>query len=305
MLPINYHHLFYFWTIAKSGSIAAATKQLYLSQPALSNQLKQLEASCGARLLLRTRNGVSLTFEGRAVFERCERIFKEGEELTALIRNGFKFPAVLRMGVRPTISREVLLKVIDFAAKSYPSSKIAATGGEPEMMISHLKSGTVDLVISNRNYAPYLGAGFRTRLACRLPIYFVANPTISRKVHIFPRDLEKTFLLVKPSYNPARKHVDTFLAETQTICPVAAESDDADFLRRLAIKGHGVAILSGPSVENDLRSGRLLSLQGTKTTIEEEVWFACANVPTCSSTTRLMIKSLMSDFKFDWDKSVS
>ena len=302
MVPINYHHLFYFWTTAKAGSIVAATKRLYLSQPALSNQLKCLETACGAKLLVRKRSGVSLTFEGRAVFERCERIFQEGEVLTALIQNGFKFPAILRLGVRPTISREILLKAIHFVKKAYPSSQITVTSGEPEMMIYHLKTGTVDLVIANRDYAPYLGAGFHSRLACRLPVYFVANPEISRKVRAFPVDLKKTSLLVKPSYNPVRKQVDAFLADEHTICQVAADSDDADLLRRLAIEGHGVALLSGPSIERDLNSGDLISLQGNKTTIEEEVWFSSADEPSCSPAARLMLKTLINDFKFQWKK---
>ncbi|MBI5202122.1 MAG: LysR family transcriptional regulator, partial [Elusimicrobia bacterium] len=78
MIPLNYHHLYYFWVVAKAGSITAARERLLLAQPTLSLQLAQLERACGGRLLERSRQGVTLTPLGQQVFEHCERIFSEG-----------------------------------------------------------------------------------------------------------------------------------------------------------------------------------------------------------------------------------
>jgi LysR family transcriptional activator of nhaA len=297
MLLLNYHHLYYFWTVARSGSIAAATQRLHLSQPALSSQLKTLERACRARLLERGRRGVALTFEGRAVFERCERIFSEGEELTALIRNGFQAPALLRLGVRPTVAREAVLRAMDFAAKAEPSCRVAVFSGDPESLLARLKAQSVDLVLSNRDYCPSLGEGFRSRLVSRLPVYFVANRALKRVVRSFPADLAKTALLLRPDYNPVRKQVELFLARRRVSSPVAADSDDVDLLRRLALEGRGVAALSGLSVEDDLKAGRLVLLHRAPVGIEEQVWFTCAARPLASPTVRRALDALMDRFQ--------
>jgi LysR family transcriptional activator of nhaA len=296
MIPLNYHHLYYFWTVARCGSIAAARRKLYLSQPALSGQLKELERACQARLLERSRSGVALTFEGRAVFERCERIFSEGEELAALIKNGFQAPAVLRLGVRPTVLREAVLAAMDFAARCEPSCRAAVLSGDPEALMARLKAQTVDLLMSNRDYAPSLGEDFRSRLVCRLPVCFVANRAVKRLVRRFPVDLAKTALLLRPAYNPVRKQVDLWLARRRVSSPVAADSDDVDLLRRLALEGRGVAVLSAPSVADDLKAGRLARLDRASLRIEEQVWFTCAVRPLANPAVRRALEALMGRF---------
>jgi LysR family transcriptional activator of nhaA len=296
MIPLNYHHLYYFWTVARSGSIAAATQRLYLSQPALSSQLKELERSCKARLLERSRRGVTLTFEGRAVFERCERIFSEGDELAALIRNGFQSPVLLRLGVRPTVAREAVLRAMDFATGAAPSCRMAVISGDPDSLVARLKAQSVDLLMSNRDYSSSLGEGFRSRLVSRLPVCFVANRVVKRRVRRFPADLSKTGLLLRPGYNPVRKQVDMFLARQHVSSPVVADSDDVDLLRRLALEGHGVAVLSGLSVAADLKAGRLVLVNRSPVRIEEQVWFTCAARPLVNPTVRGALDTLMDRF---------
>ena len=78
---LNYHHLYYFWTVARAGSIAAACQELYLSAPAVSNQLKTLETSLGTPLFLRTPRGLQLTDAGRTAFDYADKIFRLGREL--------------------------------------------------------------------------------------------------------------------------------------------------------------------------------------------------------------------------------
>ena len=296
MIPINYHHLYYFWTVARSGSIAAATRRLYLSQPALSGQLKALERACRARLLERGRQGVTLTFEGRAVFERCERIFGEGEELAALIQNGFQAPAVLRLGVRPTVSREVVLRALDFARQEEKSCDVTIVSADPETLMARLKGGSLDILVANRDYSESLGEGYRGRLACRMPVYFVASRAVQRLVRRFPDDLSRVPLLLTPGYNPVRKQVDQLLARWRVRCPVAAESDDTDLLRRLALAGRGVAVLSALGVADDLKAGRLRLMHRTPVGIEEQAWFVCAARPCANPVARRVLAALMDHF---------
>jgi LysR family transcriptional activator of nhaA len=296
MIPINYHHLYYFWTVAKSGSISAATQRLYLSQPTLSGQLKELERSCKAKLLQRGRTGVALTFEGRVVFERCERIFSEGEELAALIQNGFAAPAVLRVGVRPTVSREVVMRVLAFAKETDKLCRIAIFGGDPQALADKLTRQDLDIVVSNRDYSGWLEKDFRSRLVTQLPVYFVANKAVKRLVKRFPADLAKTALLLRPAENPVRRQVDQFLSRRQVRCRVEADSDDVDLLRRLAVEGRGATALNALMVGPDLKSGRLVVLHSAPLGIKEQIWFACGPRGRYGPALRGMIDALMDRF---------
>lgn len=296
MIPINYHHLYYFWTVARSGSIAAATQRLYLSQPALSGQLKELERSCKARFLERSRKGVALTYEGRVVFERCERIFSEGEELAALIRGGFKAPSILRVGVQPTMSREVVLRMLAFVRDIDKPCRIAIVSGEVETLSAKLKQQAIDLIIANEDCARNMGKDYLSRLVSQLPVYFVANRAVKRQVKRFPADLVQTAMLLRPGENPVRKQVDQYLSRRHVSCRVEADSEDVDLLRRLAIEGRGVAVLSALTVAPDLKSGRLVMLHSSPVGIQEPVWFVCGAQPRASPALRRVIDKLMGEF---------
>jgi len=78
---LNYHHLFYFWTVARTGSIVAASRELYLSQPAISTQIKNLEGVLGTPLFARHGRGLELTEAGRQAYDYADRIFHLGQEL--------------------------------------------------------------------------------------------------------------------------------------------------------------------------------------------------------------------------------
>ena len=83
---LNYHHLHYFWVVARTGSIAKASQELRLSQPTISNQLKTLEASLGHPLLERRGRGLVLTDVGRTVLRYADDIFRTGRELQQALK---------------------------------------------------------------------------------------------------------------------------------------------------------------------------------------------------------------------------
>jgi LysR family transcriptional activator of nhaA len=75
---LNYHHLFYFWTVARAGSIAKASQELRLAQPTISNQLKTLEGNLGVKLLERQGRRLVLTDAGRMVVREADDNFRTG-----------------------------------------------------------------------------------------------------------------------------------------------------------------------------------------------------------------------------------
>src|SRR5687768_13588563 len=75
---LNYHHLLYFWTVVREGSVSAASRQLRLAQPTVSGQLKELENALGAQLFHRRGNRLILTDTGSRVYRYANEIFALG-----------------------------------------------------------------------------------------------------------------------------------------------------------------------------------------------------------------------------------
>ena len=106
MRHLNYHHLFYFWSVAKEGNLTRAAEQLNVSQSALSSQIRQLQDQLGYALFNREGRSLRLTEVGHLVLEYAESIFRLGSELLDLTESGeLQRSQRLRIGSVATLSR--------------------------------------------------------------------------------------------------------------------------------------------------------------------------------------------------------
>lgn len=269
-LDLNYHHLFYFWTCVRAGRVTAAARELHLSQSALSLQLKSLERALGKTLLTRSRMGVELTAEGRLVYGHCERIFAAGEALSQALRGAKAEPTPVRLGVTAALGREVLLAALSTISE-LKGTVLSVYVGPRDEVRERLQKRRLDLAIAGADFSPDLGPPFRSSLVADLPMVFVAAPEYARKLRGFPRDGENVSMLLRTPENPMRQQVLDWLRARGGRPGVAAESDDADLLRILAIQGRGVVALAVPAVQSDIVAGRLKVL-ARGTGLAHEVW---------------------------------
>ena len=84
---VNYHHLLYFWMVAREGSLARASSELRLAQSTVSKQIHQLEETLGHRLFSKSGRRLVLTESGRVVFRYAEEIFGLGREMLNTLRD--------------------------------------------------------------------------------------------------------------------------------------------------------------------------------------------------------------------------
>ena len=85
---LNYHHLLYFWSVAKHGTVTKACEELRLAQPTISGQIRMLENTLGEKLFVRVGRRLALTEMGQVVFGYAEDIFPRGQELLHLVKGG-------------------------------------------------------------------------------------------------------------------------------------------------------------------------------------------------------------------------
>ena len=298
MLPANFNQLYYFWTIAKAGSISAAAKRLLLNQSTLSIQLKQLERSLTKTLLIRDRSGVTLTPEGRLAFDACERMFASAEQLVAVLKGGRPAQApVFRLGASRSVSSERVLSAAAFiqAVDRKASTRIVTAGAEE--LARRLESRQLDLALTDADLASRLGRGHLSRLITRIPLSFVASPALKRAMGSFPSGLDRVPLLVRSPDNPVRIEVDHFLQRHGLSPVIHSEVEDPDLIRLMALRGEGAGLLDPRSARSALQSGRLVALHRRPIGIFETLWFAVQRVEREPEVQRL-IDALLDRFDF-------
>jgi len=301
MIPINYHQLYYFWTIAKRGSFKAGAETLLLAVSTLSLQMTQLEKSFKVRLLNRARKGTSLTPEGRVVYEYCERIFSEGETLAALIQGGtHTVPTFLRLGIQDSLSAWIGLRIMDFVEHLGADIRVSVFGGLQTELQERLRQHALDVVVTNFDYSLFLGQEFASRLVVKIPISFVGAPQFKRRIKRFPGDIGQVPLLVRTTENPIRRSVDAYLSQHRVVPRIEAEVENPLLIRLLALQGRGVAVVDTLTVNDDLKARRLVKLHSHPTGLEEYVWLLYNARPRPNQNLERAMNGLIKDFQIKY-----
>ena len=153
MRGLNFHHLYYFWVVAKEGHLTRAAKQLHVSQSALSSQIRLLQEQLGQELFSREGRKLRLTEVGQVVLEYAESIFNLGSELLALTESGeLQTLQRLRIGSVATLSRNFLENFLR-PVLGEAEVKLLIRSASLEELLEQLKVHKLDLILSNRSVA--------------------------------------------------------------------------------------------------------------------------------------------------------
>lgn len=276
MLPANFNQLYYFWTVARTGSISEAARRLLLNQSTVSLQMKQLESALGTRLMTRGRPGTALTERGRVAFEYCDRIFGHSEEMLSLLRGGAAAGSPqFRLGVSQSVPRSRVLELADRLKSLVPRASVRILSRSSEELESRLERRMLDLVLSDLDLSVRMGRDWRARLAWDTPLFFVATPRLRRGAGAFPRALGRIPLLLRAPENPVRKAVDSFLAVHGISADVRAEVEDPELLLAMALRGEGAAVMDPEAIDAASARGRLAKLHRRPIGVRETLWLVC------------------------------
>lgn len=263
MSRLNYHHLRYFWAVAKEGNLSRVAAQLHVSQSALSTQIKQLEDQLGQALFARAGRGLQLTEAGRLALTYAETIFATGNELTALLRDDTQGTPgsrhrrqVLRIGGVATLSRNFQENFIKPLLLQADVSLVLQSGTLNELLM-RLSIHNLDLVLSNQRVHSDADHPWRCRRIARQPVSLVGKKRPRGKAFRFPEDLAEVPLLLPSRDSDIRAGFDLLCEQLGLRYHVQAEVDDMAMLRLLARDSESVALLPTVVVQDELRSGRL------------------------------------------------
>ena len=258
MSRLNFHHLHYFWAVAKEGNLTRAASKLHVSQSALSTQIKQLEEQLGQALFARAGRALQLTEAGQLALGYADSIFSSGAELMALLREGRRNERqVVRIGAVATLSRNFQENFIR-PLIGRADVEMAMYSGSLAEMLARLRMHTLDLILSNRRVHASAADPWRCRRIARQPVSLVGKPRPKRRAFRFPQELAEVPLLLPGRDNDIRAGFDLYCDQLGIRYQLRAEVDDMALLRLLARDADGVALLPTVVVQDELRSGQLV-----------------------------------------------
>lgn len=270
---LNYHHLLYFWTIARTGSIARACAELRLAQPTLSGQLRALEEQFGEKLFTREGRKLILTDTGKLVYGYADEIFSLGRELTDVLKGKPPGrPARLLVGVSDLMPKLVVHRILQPALNMEAPVHLVCYEDQPERLLLSLAAHELDLVLSDAPAHPSVQTPvFSHLLGSSGLALFAAPPVASRYRKNFPASLDGAPFLMPMQNSASRRTLDLWF-DAHGIRPrVVAEFQD---LALLNVFGQaGVGLFASPAVvEDQVRQYRQVALVGRLDTAKEDFY---------------------------------
>lgn len=257
MPHLNYHHLQYFWAVAREGKLTRAAERLHVSQSALSAQIRRLEDQLGQPLFHRVGRSLQLTEAGRIALAYADQIFGAGSELLATLAEGRGAARhVLRIGAVATLSRNFQESFVRPLLERRDIDLVLQSGSLVELL-TRLSAHTIDLVLSNRPVLADAQAAWRCRRVARQQVSLVGRPRKRRTPFRFPEDLAGHHLLLPSVDSEIRTHFDLLCEQLGVRVEILAEVDDMAMLRLLARDTDAIALLPSVVVRDELRAGEL------------------------------------------------
>jgi len=245
---INYHHLLYFFTVAREGGLVQAGKVLRLSHPTLSAQIHTLEDQLGEKLFLKVGRKLELTEMGRVVYRYAEEIFSLGREMMDTVkgRGGGK-QLRLDVGIVDVVPKLVVRRLLQPALDLAEPVRLVCVEAPYEKLLADLALHALDIVIAD---AP-VPAGSNIRAYNHLlgetgVSFFAVRSLASQLRRKFPASLDGAPMLLPLEQLPLRRALDQWFERNEVEPKVVAEFEDSALLK--AFGADGVGVFAAPSV---------------------------------------------------------
>ena len=251
---LNYHHLLYFWTVAKEGSIARACEKLRLAQPTISGQLRLLEESVGEKLFVKQGRGLALTEVGQVVYRYADEIFGIGRELQDVLKGRPRGrPLRLLVGVSDLIPKLIAYRVLRPALQMPEPVQIVCDEGPPEHLLGELAEHRIDIVLSDAPIPPTVPVkAYNHLLGTSTATIFVAPRLAGRYRKNFPRCLDGAPFLLPMQDSSLRRPLEQWFDSNNIRPAIIGEFKDRALMATFGQAGTG-AFAAPTAIEKEIR----------------------------------------------------
>jgi LysR family transcriptional activator of nhaA len=270
---MNYHHLLYFWTVAKEGSIVKACEQLRLAQPTVSAQIRALEESLGDRLFNRVGRRLALTEFGRMVFGYADEIFGLGRELLEATKGRApERPLRLVVGVSDSLPKSLVHKLLTPALEMPAPVHLICHEDHPEKLLAQLATMDLDVALTDSPSMPAVRVKTFNHLLGSCGVTLFAAAVLAKRLKSgFPESMNGAPMLLPLENSTLRRSLDQWFDANGIRPRLIGEFQDSALAKAFGQAGLGV--FAAPSaVEEDVRKNYGVTPLGRITTLVESYY---------------------------------
>jgi LysR family transcriptional activator of nhaA len=238
---LNYHHLLYFWLVAREGGLAPAAKILRLAQPTLSGQIHNLEASLGEKLFAREGRRLALTDVGRVVYRYADEIFGLGQELLDAVRGRpTGRPLRLDMGIADVVPKLVVAAMVEPALHLEAAVRLVCHEDNQARLLARLSLHELDVILADAPVPPGAPVRAYNHLLGECGVTWFGARRFQSLARGFPGTLDGAPVLLPLAGSTFRRSVDQWLDGLGIRPRVVAELEDSALLGLFGSQGLGL-----------------------------------------------------------------
>lgn len=242
---LNYHHLLYFWMVAKEGGITPAARVLHLSQPTLSTQLKKLEQSLGLVLFDRKGRAMVLTEDGQMVFRYANEIFSLGRELSDAVQGRPSGDTLrLTVGVPDVLPKLIIFRLLQPALELAEPVKLVCHEGKLKDLLADLATHRLDVVLADSPLTPELNVRAFNHLlgSCNVTVFGTAEMAKKYKPD-FPFSLDGAPMLLPTQNTTLRRALEQWFDQRNIFPNIIHEFEDSALCKVFGQAGAGMIVV--------------------------------------------------------------
>jgi LysR family transcriptional activator of nhaA len=250
---LNYHHLLYFWTVAKEGSVVRAAEVLSLTQPTISGQVRALEVSLGEKLFARSGRRLVLTDVGRTVFRYADEIFSLGRELLDTLNDRpTGRPLRLAVGVADVLPKLIVRRLVEPALRLPEGIQIVCREDKTDRLLAALSVHDLDVVLADTPMGPGVSVRAFNHLLGESTVSILGvRSLVARHRRGFPHSLDQAPMLLPTDNTVVRRSLDQFFGVHGIRPRIVAEFEDSALLKAFGETGAGL-FPSPTAIEQDV-----------------------------------------------------
>lgn len=239
---LNYHHLLYFWTVAREGSIARACEKLRLAQPTISGQLRLLEDTLGEKLFAKSGRGLVMTDVGQIVYQYADEIFGLGRELQDVLKGRPRGrPLRLMVGVSDLVPKLIAYRILRPALEMEESVQLVCDEDTPERLLAALADHRLDVVISDSPITSAISVKAFNHLLGTCDVTLFCAPALLAKYRQgFPQSLEGAPFLLPIEGSNLRRALDQWFESLKIRPKIVGEFKDGALMKTFGQAGAGI-----------------------------------------------------------------
>lgn len=293
-MSINLELYKIFYIVAKNESISAAANNLYISQPAITMQIKKLEEQLGISLFTRTKHGVILTDEGKILFDYVKsgiESITNGENVLSNLKN--LDSGIIRIGASTTVCRHVVMPYLEKFHENYPNIEIQIVNNLTSTLIKDLRNGNLDILFLN------MPSNENKDLKV-LPIVDVNDIFVGNKKYydltngkILLKDLINYPLIFQKLPSNTRKYLNNYLQDNNVFLKPQLEVVSYNLIMDLVKAGFGIGYATKEFIKTELENKSLYEIKVTPEVPKRYIGLVYINKKTPNFSTKKLIEMII------------